>query len=439
MKGRIPLHLRTLRRDERGIAVPTAMMALVASFALASVAVLSTVDAQRGTVRDHASKEAIAAADAGSNIALLRLNRYLPSLSVAKPCIGPAGESQTPSAGWCPSTVSEPVGAAAFSYRVSTYNGSGPLTVVSVGTAGGVSRRVSLTLNSVNGKNVFANEKLIGQDNIEVGGSSNIRTDVGTNGNIEGNGNPTFCGNLRHGIGKTSPTPSCGKEKTEGNKNLPPITPPSNIATENDDCRLAQNCTGTKAGKVDTYSAKIGKTDPWDAANKIINVNGQATLTMGGNDYWVCGLFINAGKIFMAAGSQMRIFIDTPEHCGLSSGAVQVEIKGNANIESTGYNPQQGLYEVPAIYLLGNGAVNLAGTSGSNEMILYAPYSAIDIGGNATWKGMIAGKSLNIHGTPTIESDPNIKPPEIFLASLFERTRYVECTGSTASPPDASC
>src|SRR4249919_3617685 len=130
MKRRIPLHLRTLRRDERGIAVPTAMMALVASFALASVAVLSTVDAQRGTVRDHASKEAIAAADAGSNIALLRLNRYLPSLSVAKPCIGPAGESQTVSAGWCPSTASEPVGAATFSYRVSAYTGSGPLTVI---------------------------------------------------------------------------------------------------------------------------------------------------------------------------------------------------------------------------------------------------------------------------------------------------------------------
>lgn len=73
---RFILLIRDLRRNERGIAVPTALMALVASFAIASVAVMSTVDVQQGTKRDHDSKEAIAAADAGANIALLRLNRY---------------------------------------------------------------------------------------------------------------------------------------------------------------------------------------------------------------------------------------------------------------------------------------------------------------------------------------------------------------------------
>jgi hypothetical protein len=160
---------------------------------------------------------------------------------------------------------------------------------------------------------------------------------------------------------------------------------------------------------------------------------------MGGFDYWVCGLFINAGKIIMPVDSNVRIFIDTPEHCGLKSGATQVEIKGNANIESTAYNPQQGLFEVPGIYLLGNGAVNLAGTSGTNELMLYAPYSAIDIGGNATWKGMIAGKTLRVHGGPIVESDPNIKEPDLTFPSIFERSRYVECTGATASPPNASC
>ena len=97
---RFILLVRDLRRNERGLAVPTALMALVASFALASVAVMSTVDVQQGTQRDHDSKEAIAAADAGANIALLRLNRFLPSLSAANPCAGPNGEPQTPSGGW---------------------------------------------------------------------------------------------------------------------------------------------------------------------------------------------------------------------------------------------------------------------------------------------------------------------------------------------------
>ena len=53
---------------------------------------MSTVDVQQGTKRDHDSKEAIAAADAGANIALLRLNRYLPSLSHRPPVHRPNGE-----------------------------------------------------------------------------------------------------------------------------------------------------------------------------------------------------------------------------------------------------------------------------------------------------------------------------------------------------------
>jgi hypothetical protein len=140
----------------------------------------------------------------------------------------------------------------------------------------------------------------------------------------------------------------------------------------------------------------------------------------------------------MAATTTVRIFVDTPEHCGLKSGETQVEITGG-NISSTGYNPDQGTYSVPGIYLLGNGAVKLAGNSGTNELVLYAPESEITITGSATWIGLIAGKSLNIPGNPTIKSDPNIKAPEFSFTSLLRRTRYVECTGGTAPTPGASC
>jgi hypothetical protein len=71
--------------------------------------------------------------------------------------------------------------------------------------------------------------------------------------------------------------------------------------------------------------------------------------------------------------------------------------------------------------------------------MLYAPYSDIDMGGNSTWIGMLAGKSIYMHGTPKFESNPGIEAPDIFYSSLWEPTRYIECTGSTASPPNASC
>ena len=437
---RFILLVRDLRRDERGIAVPTALMALIASFALASVAVMSTVDVQQGTKRDHDSTEAIAAADAGANVALLRLNRFLPYLSTAHPCIGPNGEYQTASGGWCPTTAAEPVGGATYSYMVSAYGSSGEINVVSVGASNNVSRRVNVALKTISGKNVFADERVIGQSEITLEGSARIETDIGTNGSITQKGSSaTICGNDRHGPGKSAPTPSCDGEKSEGEKDLPAITPPADIETVNDNCRLAQNCTGGKAGQIDTYSKKVSKTDPWDAENRAINVASSQTLTMGGSVYFICELNIQ-GKLYIPAEATPQIFIDTPENCGLDSDDRQVYVGAGGVIESSAYNPDQGLYEVPEIYVLGSGKVEIVGTPKSgNEVMIYAPYSEIDVGGNAEWNGMIAGKTLKIHGDPVITSDPNIQPPEITLAGNFQRTRYVECAGATASPPNANC
>jgi hypothetical protein len=140
----------------------------------------------------------------------------------------------------------------------------------------------------------------------------------------------------------------------------------------------------------------------------------------------------------MPVGAHVRIFIDTPEHCGLPSGATQVEFKGSSGIQSTGYNPSQGFYEVPGIYLVGNGAVNLGGNSSTDELMLYAPLSKVEIFGTANWVGMIAGREIVLSGTPNISSSEKIKPPPISYPPTLLRTRYVECVG-TATTPSAGC
>lgn len=435
---RFILLVRDLRRNERGIAVPTALMALIASFALASVAVMSTVDVQQGTHRDHDSKEAIAAADAGANIALLRLNRYQASLSTTHPCIGPKGEYQTAVGGWCPAAATESVGGATYSYVISAYAGSGtPLNVVSVGSSGTVKRRVNVSLATTAGKGVFADERFIGQEKIEVNGTVKVEADIGTNGSVTKNGaSGTLCGDERVGIGKSGVTPSCSGVKYEENRELPAIVPPANIATENANCMLAQKCTsGPYVGKIDTYTKK----NPWDGTHRIIDVEGQGTLTMNGNDYFVCKLEVGPGTLYMSAEAHVRIFIDTPEHCGLAPGTTQVNIGGSGNIISSGYNPKQGIYEIPSIYVLGNGGVSISANSGTNHVLIYAPQSAIDFGGNAEWIGMIAGKSIYMHGTPYFKSDSHLKEPALSYSGHFQRSRYIECTGATASPPNASC
>ena len=81
--------VRALVRSERGIALPVALLATFASLGLASAAVMSSVNAQQGTSRDSSSKNAIAAADAGASVALMRLNRYTSALSSSTPCLEP--------------------------------------------------------------------------------------------------------------------------------------------------------------------------------------------------------------------------------------------------------------------------------------------------------------------------------------------------------------
>lgn len=439
--GRIRRRLRLLLSSERGMALPTAMFAIIASFGMATAAVVASVDAQRGTHRDSDSKNAIAAADAGSGVALLRLNRFQSSLSAANPCVGPAGEAQTPVEGWCPATSPESVGGATFSYQVSAFQDGVPLSVVAVGASDGVSRRVEVGLVSLAGEWVFADERLIGQDGIQLDGTPDIRTDVGTNGDIVNDGSGTLCGNVRHGIGKTAPEPDCDGDVSEGNKTLPPVVPPADIATNNSNCRLELTCPNPT--EVDSYSKKRSSTVPWDADTRTIEISQNATLTVGGSDYFICRLVIQNGEMIMAAGTTVRFFFDTPENCGLSPGDAQVIVTGNGNIVSTGFNPGEDAFAVPGLYVQGSPdiptTVELTGNSGTNELMLYAPNSDIEIGGSATWIGMMAGKSVHLHGTPNVESDPGIDPPDIFFSGLWERTRYVECSGATASPPNASC
>jgi hypothetical protein len=52
---------------------------------------------------------------------------------------------------------------------------------------------------------------------------------------------------------------------------------------------------------------------------------------------------------------------------------------------------------------------------------------------------MIAGNTVQISGNPTMKSNSKIKEPEIFLQSLLQRSRYVECTGPGGSTPNADC
>ena len=526
--------LRTLRlrlvllvESERGMALPTAMLATVASLGLAGAAVMSTVEVQRGTKRDGGSKSAIAAADAGASLARLRLNRYANELSKEEPCLnvnlagmletGPPAEG-----GWC-APIEGSVGNAAYRYWVSPVAsglGCGELCVVATGSADGVTRRIQVAFDEQGpGSEITEEEEkeeesseeeeseeesseeeeeegtsggldgLVGIDDIELVNNSDARVSIGTNGEVEVHNNANVCGNIRYGIGKNKPnmhnngTQCSGYKQFEGNVEVPPVSSfiPADIATNNSNYRLVK-CTKTKPTPVptgcqsDTYSGSWEDTVPWNPVTRTISTSNNATLTLGGGDYFVCKFELNNNAhLIMADGAQIRIFFDTPENCKLPAGTKQISIQNNANITATGYQPTIGRYDMPGFYLLGSTTISTKvewkNNSGTNELVLYGPNSNIVLENNAVFYGVIVGKTVLLSNNVIVIQDSGyVPPPEIDPPSeeeeeesgeeesgeeetveekeekevttgtrYFTPQSYVECSGEATPTPDANC
>lgn len=544
--------LRVLIRSEQGIALPVALFTTVAAMALGGAAVLSSIDVQSGVTRDNGSKSAIAAADAGANVALHRLNSYSLELNEDEPCLtknssgvlepSPAPKGGKP--GWCAPIENEEVGGATFGYWVSAIGRAKEagctldVCIVSTGTANDVSRRVELSLKesawgsggsnpnlaqeikeALESKELNEHEiktleeelqkvieeeshggfvpGLAGKDEITVSGNGNIRVGVGTNGNLVTSGNASICGDILVGIGKSwqksgNANQCSGHTVTQGTLTLPEVSSfiPSNIATSNSDYRLVK-CTKTTEPKSptgcqsDTYSGGTWtNTTPWNPSTRAISASGNTTLTIGGGDYWICSITLSGNsQLIMAAGAHARFFFDTPEHCGTSN---QISMSGNNKITASGYQPSKGQFDMPGFYLLGSptmaSQVSLSGNSSTtDEFVIYGPNTTINISGNATFKGIVAGKTIAMSGNGTIEQDAGFTaPPEITpggdgsaakaieellnqkktgqvsleqvlnqlegalggepSSEAFHTKGYVECTGTVATgEPNAAC
>jgi hypothetical protein len=450
-------------RSEGGMVLPTALFATIAAFGLGTAAVVATVNAQHGTTRDNHSKEAIAAADAGASVALMRLNRYASALTVSTPCLGMSGSTlvltNVAADGWCPE-VNGTVGGSTYAYRVTPQTGGG-LSVVAAGSSGEVSRRIAIALTSSTVGSVLEDAGVIGVEDITLSNSADIRVGVGTNGNVKLGNNSSICGNIRHGVGKettfTNNSHQCsGYGITEGNQSLPPVSSfiPADISTNNSNYRLAM-CTSTKPEKIplgcqsDSYVANGNRgftsTVPWNPSTRTISTDQNSTLTLTGGDYFICRLVLsNNSHLIMGATAHVRIFFDTPENCKLKAGAEQLSLSNNTDIQATGNQGSAGNADLPGLYLMGSTAIptkatfaNNTGTT--NEFVLYAPNTDIVIENNATYKGVLAGKTVTLTNNATVEQDAAFEPPEIGGAKLFARQSYVECVGATGSPPNANC
>ncbi len=107
-------------RSEQGIALPMALLIMVVGLGLASVPIVASVNSQNADSRNQAGNEALAAAEAGAELAVLRQSQSLPSNTT--PCVSAtlaktATSSEYSGAKWC-AAITGNVGEASYSYQV---------------------------------------------------------------------------------------------------------------------------------------------------------------------------------------------------------------------------------------------------------------------------------------------------------------------------------
>jgi hypothetical protein len=448
--------LKRFIRSERGVAVPMVLTIMLAGLGLAGAAIMASVSAQKGTSRDQLSKQALAAADAGAQVAILREDKIVTQAGLQCVIVGAGGDlvPGVPSAdGFCPaqsgavidpnSVVSGETGEARYTYRVKPWTLVGTaetglkrqLQVVVTGSTGGVSRRIAVTASAKTGTGVFGGAGAIGRDKVTIAGSGDIgqlnnATSAGTNGDIETAGSGLLCGDAHFGIGHhfIGGNQCAGFGQVEENLVLPPVDPGNTWVTNDNGRFFAQD---PKKGNV-----------TWDAATKTLAMTGNSTVTLGGSNYSFCNLSLEGNsQLIVAQGAVVNIYFHSPETCGQSGSPVtQLYLTGNSRITTTSANPGDlrlmfvGSDSIPT-------AVNMEGNAHStDEFTLYGPRTDVTLQGNPTYIGAVAGKTLTIAGSALLLADSRALGSDLTTALTYTRERYVECSGGTMpSPPNNYC
>jgi hypothetical protein len=451
---------------ERGIALPASTMLLMIIFLLAAAAATGAIAASNQSNRDRGTKGAVAAADAGLDTAMYRLNKLKPG---PMQCVvsGPLQLLLDPllGTGWCPA-VSAPVGGASsasealgngatFSYTMSAGQnlivagqGQQHRQIIATGIENGVQRRVKANFATMTGISAFSGNALTSLDPISLPLGTEIVGGVASNGNVSVASCLNIVGNSWYGPGKafirggtsfTSPSNPCPlftQHQLPQNLLLNPVDPTRQNPNDNGRINSGQ----------DIKALWLLSGTTWDPSSRILNLKGAATLTLTGNTYSFCKLTLEGlSQLIIAprspAQGPVKIYID-PANCPSgTTDAGTMKVKQTASI--TNLNVDSDTLEIKAVgdpsgslstsIRFENTISNLIGT-------IYAPYSTVALENANAIIGAVAAKQVTLEDTARIQWHPSADITLDDLTPLFKRTSWVECTPKpTGSAPDSGC
>jgi hypothetical protein len=470
--------------DERGFALPFVMFVFLAVFAVVGVGVFVSISAQGGTVRDQGTKSALSAAEAGITQAMFNYNGGF-TTTAAFPCLVPVSgtvQAQTPpvgGGGWCNATspqVSGAGGLGTFSYRVcpsTTLNpcqGSGTIEIVATGTYNGVTRRVDVIAKSASGQAVFGTAGVQSQTNLLLDSNAEVHSGSMSGGSTTlASSSTKLCGPASVGVAGSltsagggyyansdCTSPLAYSSAAHMDFVLPPVNQ-GNAATVNDNARITNAISGT-ASPADLIGGSTSNIT-WNPSTRQLSLTGQkTTLTLTGKTYSLCKLTMQQNStIYVAPGQAVRIYFDSPEHCGplppynatnstTQKATSQLWMESNTRISASSGNA---IALNVAILFVGSSTVPtgvlMSSNSDSNAVcvqnfVIYAPLTAIELNSNSTYCGAIAGKSVHLDQNARFYTSDAVKT--FFLTATaphYVTQRFVDCDTTAVSPPNANC
>ncbi len=444
-RGEQPVRRNRRLRGEDGFAVPTVLFMLLAAFAVASVAAVASISTQHGVVRDQDTKEALTAAEAGVSLALLHYNRV--PTSGTNTCVVSNGGTlfvAPPAGGWC-QQVQGASGSGTFAYTVAPTDGE--IEIVSVGNANGVTRRINVVAESGGGQQIFSDATVKSQDTLTMDSNAKIHANAATNGDMILSSNAQLCGQGSVGVGRHLDLISnaqynqhfdCTVPLTEDDViQQPLVLPPVNqgdAPTNNDN------------GRFFAQDPRSGKGVTWNPLTRTLVMKSNSEVNLGGSIYSFCKLDMSSNTtINVAPGSQVKIYFDSPEACGLSSPATQISLSSNSKVTTTGGGPTNAAFlvvgsatRVTRIQLNSNTQANEAC---EQNFVIYAPRSDVDFDSNSRYCGAIAAKSIHMDSNSEVFTDSGASQFELPPAAPhYVVGQFVECFSTPATtPPDAEC
>jgi FPC/CPF motif-containing protein YcgG len=160
--------------------------------------------------------------------------------------------------------------------------------------------------------------------------------------------------------------------------------------------------------------------------------------------------------IYVAPGQQVRIFFDSPENCGLPAynsttgtlqkSTAQMWLESNTRLTASSGDPSS--LNV-AIMFVGSPTIPTGAVMSSNSdsgaacvqnFVIYAPRTNIELNSNSTYCGAIAGKAIHLDQNAKFNTDTAVQSFVLpNTAPHFITTKYVDCSTTAVSPPNANC